>query len=87
MVAMTVPDLIGVAGALIVVAAYFLNLHGTLSTNTSVYSGLNLIGSAMIVYSLMYNPNPASLLIEVFWASISIYGLLKSHRARERELE
>lgn len=77
-------DLVGVAGALLVVAAYFLNLRGTLLTRDYRYSALNLFGSTMIVYSLVYNPNPASLLIEAFWASISLYGLLKSFRERRQ---
>ncbi|WAL82829.1 hypothetical protein OYT13_24365 [Pandoraea sp. XJJ-1] len=79
-------DVVGVAGALLVVVAYFLNLRGTLTTNDYRYSVLNLCGSAMIVYSLAYNPNPASLLIEAFWVSISLYGLLKSLKARRRAL-
>ncbi|QHE94560.1 hypothetical protein PI93_024185 [Pandoraea fibrosis] len=79
---MNIPDTIGIVGALTVVMAYFLNLHGTLSTAGYKYSALNLGGSLMIVYSLAYNPNPASLLIEIFWASISAYGLYKSYRNR-----
>ncbi len=84
MMTTAIADLIGVVGALVVVAAYFLNLHGSLPTSAYRYSALNLCGSAMIVYSLIYNPNPASLLIEIFWASISLYGLLKSYRSRRR---
>ncbi|MCI3207033.1 hypothetical protein DBA20_18980 [Pandoraea capi] len=82
MTSIDIPDLIGIAGALTVVAAYFLNLHGTLPTAAYRYSAFNLVGSLMIVYSLIHNPNPASMLIEVFWASISVYGLLKSYRNR-----
>jgi len=82
MTSINASDVIGIAGAVTVVIAYFLNLHGTLCTTSYKYSALNLAGSLMIVYSLIYHPNPASMLIEGFWASISLYGLYKAHKNR-----
>lgn len=79
-----IPDAVGICGAVIVVVAYFLNLHGSLRSSAYTYSALNLCGSLMIVYSLMHNPNPASMLIEAFWASISVYGLVRTFWARRQ---
>ncbi|ALS59638.1 hypothetical protein AT302_07600 [Pandoraea norimbergensis] len=74
------PDFIGILGAAFVVLAYFLNQRGRLSSSDWRFPGINLCGSVLITVSLIYNPNPASLLIEIFWGAISLYGLQKALR-------
>jgi hypothetical protein len=46
------------------------------------FSLLNTLGSIMIFYSLMYNWNLASVLIESFWIMISVYGVYKYYATR-----
>lgn len=73
-------DIVGIIGAMTVVTAYFLNINGTLTSDLWLYPAVNLLGSALIVFSLFYNPNPASLLIEFFWSCTSVFGLIKTSR-------
>lgn len=50
--------------------------------NPFVQHGVNLAGAALLTVSLMVNLNPASLVLEFFWASIAIWGLTKAFRQR-----
>ncbi len=77
---LSLPDFIGILGAAFVVLAYFLNQTDRLSSGDWRFPAINLSGSALITVSLVYNPNPASLLIEIFWGAISLYGLQKALR-------
>ena len=49
-----------------------------------VQHGINLAGAALLTVSLLVNLNPASLVLEFFWASIAIWGLVKAIRARRQ---
>lgn len=74
------PDLLGFFGAALVVMAYFLNQSGKLASTHWRFPAINLFGCAFILVSLVENPNPASILIEIFWGAISLYGLQKALR-------
>ncbi|CAM4053999.1 Permease [Novosphingobium lubricantis] len=50
--------------------------------NPFVQHGVNLAGAALLTVSLLVNMNPASLVLEFFWAAIAIWGLVKAWRAR-----
>lgn len=75
----TLANLCGFAGMASVVIAY---AYGTGKTapNPYVQHGLNLAGSILLTVSLLVNLNPASLVLEAFWSSIAIYGLVKAAR-------
>ena len=75
-------DIVGFAGAAIFVGAYFANQQRWLSSEDWRYPLANLIGAALILVSLMYEWNFPSIVIEVFWAVISVYGMAKSWRER-----
>jgi len=70
-------DIIGVIGVAIVVVTYMLLQMEKMNPKGFWYSFLNAFGSLMILYSLMYNWNLASFVIEFFWILISLYGLWK----------
>jgi len=71
-------DLIGFAGAAVLMAAYFANQQRWLSSEDWRYPAANLAGSVLILFSLLFTWNLPSVLIEVFWALISIWGLMKA---------
>ncbi|MDF8334813.1 CBU_0592 family membrane protein [Novosphingobium cyanobacteriorum] len=50
--------------------------------NPFAQHGVNLAGAALLTVSLMVNMNPASLVLEFFWAAIAIWGLVKAFRQR-----
>lgn len=50
--------------------------------NPFVQHGVNLLGAALLTISLLVNMNPASFVLEFFWAAIAIWGLVKAFRQR-----
>ncbi len=45
---------------------------------------INGIGAVLLLVSLIYKPNPASILIEFSWFLISLIGLVRALRNRQR---
>jgi hypothetical protein len=75
-------DIVGFAGAAVFVIAYFANQQRWLSSEDWRYPFANLVGAVLILVSLMFEWNYPSVVIEVFWALISLYGIAKSRRER-----
>lgn len=75
---MTAPDALGIFGSLLIVIAYFANLRGRLANTGLAYSLLNLIGAALILFSLWWSWNIAAAVMEGFWAAISVYGIFRA---------
>jgi hypothetical protein len=71
-------DLVGFAGAAIIIAAYFANQQRWLRSDDRRYPLANLCGAVLILISLYFEWNFPSVVIELFWAAISLYGLAKS---------
>ncbi|HXS74490.1 MAG TPA: hypothetical protein VN725_10685 [Rhodanobacteraceae bacterium] len=76
------PTIIGLVGTLLVLLAFFLLQARKLHGNGPVYQLLNAIGAAGIIVSLFYAFNLASMLLEIAWLLISIYGLVIGIRHR-----
>lgn len=79
---LTIVDAIGSFGALLVVAAYFATQMRMMNSNDLAFPLVNLLGSVLIVYSLVHNFNLASMLIEGFWIVISVIGIVQHFRLR-----
>ena len=79
---LTLADGIGSFGALIVVAAYFATQMRMMNSDDLAFPVVNLVGSVLIVYSLLQNFNLASMLIESFWIAISVIGIIQHFRLR-----
>lgn len=75
-------DIVGFIGAAVFVAAYFANQQRWLSSEDWRYPFANLMGAVLILVSLLYEWNFPSVVVEVFWAVISLYGIAKSRRER-----
>ena len=71
-------DVIGFAGVAVIVVAYFANQQRWLKSEDWRYPFANLAGASLILVSLFFEWNFPSLVIEIFWIAISLYGLAKS---------
>lgn len=72
-----IPDIIGVMGVICVVLSFFLLQVEKVRYDSWGYLLLNLFGALMLLYSLIYNWNLASVIIEVMWLTITTYGIIK----------
>lgn len=71
--------LLGNLGVLSFLIAYFLLQKERVAYNSIYYLGLNLLGSLLLIYSLLFDWNLPAFLLEAAWALISIYGIVKYH--------
>jgi hypothetical protein len=65
----------GFVGVAVIVVAYFANQQRWLSSEDWRFPAANLVGSLLILASLWTAWNAPSVVIEVIWAAISLYGL------------
>ncbi|ABD25769.1 putative permease [Novosphingobium aromaticivorans DSM 12444] len=77
-------NVIGFAGMACIIFAYGYSTKLE-RPNPFVQHGVNLVGAALLTVSLLVNMNPASFVLEFFWAAIAIWGLVKAWRARSSE--
>ena len=70
-------DFIGIVGAVCVLVSYLLLQSNKMSPSSFSYSGLNLVGAILIMFSLANAWNLTAFIIETIWAIISLYGLVK----------
>lgn len=71
-------NLLGMIGVLMVLSAYFLLNLNRLSAKHLTYLLLNGIGSSLILISLWFHWNLASVMIEAAWILISLLGIYRS---------
>ncbi len=77
----------GIIGTAIIVGAYFANQQDWLSSRDWRFTLANLIGSLLILSSLYVEWNLPSVIIELIWAAISLYGLARSLLRRPTNFE
>ena len=75
-----VSDHIGIVGVVLTLLAYFLLNMNRVTSKSMSYVYLNLFGSIMLLYSLLFHWNLPSVLIEIAWISISLMGLYRALR-------
>jgi len=73
---MTLPDIIGLTGVALLIITYALLQLDKIDPKGFWYSFNNLIVAVLVTVSLIYTPNLASIVIEVFWFLISLYGVV-----------
>lgn len=77
-------DVVGSAGAAMILLAYALLQLGRLSNERLSYSLLNGFGAMLILVSLTQSFNLAAFIIEAFWVLISLVGIVRwLHSRRE----
>lgn len=82
--ALTWTDYIGTIGALMALIAYFATQMRYLNSEDFLFPMLNLVGAMLISFSLYFNFNFPSAMIEFFWMLISIVGLVQYFRSKRK---
>lgn len=73
---MHVYDIVGTIGVALIIVTYAGVQLRKMEVRSLTYSALNLLGALMILVSLAYNFNLASVVIEIFWIIISLWGIV-----------
>ncbi|WP_420139251.1 CBU_0592 family membrane protein [Sphingomonas sp.] len=77
------PTIVGLVGSgLMMVAFAYSNLATVV--NLVLFNLLNLIGAILLGWSLTIHFNMASLVLEIVWAAIALFGLIKALVLRSR---
>ena len=79
----TLYDVLGISGVVIILIAYLLLQIEKLSIQDWRYSASNALGAILILVSLFFSFNLASFIIEIAWLLISIFGLFKALSSRQ----
>ena len=76
-------DLIGFAGSFLIVAAFaYSNISK--SMNLLVFNVANFFGAALLAISLTVNYNLPTMVLEIVWMGIALFGIAKALRARAK---
>ena len=79
-------DLIGFVGSFFIVAAFaYSNL--TTQMNALWFNVSNFVGAALLTVSLTVNYNLPTMVLEVVWMAIAIFGILKALKTRSKDRE
>lgn len=70
-------DFVGSIGVFTIILTYILLQIEKLKSEQLIYSVLNGLGAALIVFSLLYSFNFSAFVVESLWVLISIYGIIK----------
>jgi hypothetical protein len=70
----------GIAGASCFIVSYFGTLRGWLDPMGWRYPALNLLAAALVLVSLIDAWNFPSVVLECFWGTISVYGMVRNWR-------
>ena len=75
-----ITDVVGMVGVVLVLVAYQLLQTGKLPADKPTYYWINLSGSVLILFSLFFTWNLASVIIEIAWIVISVLGIVRTSR-------
>lgn len=79
-------DTVGVIGVILVLIAFFLLSTNKMNSQSLSYQLYNLIGASLILFSLMFHFNLASVLIEVSWITISLIGIFRIRSTKKKQI-
>ena len=78
-------DFVGNIGVILLVATYAGLQFDKLDPKGFWYSFNNLVVAILLGINLYFKPNISSIIIELFWFGISIYGLIRWYRSRQSD--
>lgn len=80
-----ISDVVGITGVIIILVAYYLLSAHKVTAHSFKYHMFNCIGAWMILFSLYFHWNTASVVIELSWISISVMGMYRCYKAKQLE--
>lgn len=80
---MLLTDFIGLTGVALLIVTYALLQLDRIDPKGFWYSFNNLCVAILVTVSLVYTPNLASIVIEIFWFLISLYGVIMYFRRKQ----
>ena len=76
-------DFIGLSGMLLLVSTFFLLQTDRIDPKGFYYSFFNLLVALFLGINLYYKPVLANIVLEIFWATMSCWGLYKWYKANK----
>jgi hypothetical protein len=76
-------DIIGLIGVALLIVTYAMLQLDRIDPKGFWYSFNNMIVAILVTVSLLYSFNLASMVIEVFWFGLSVYGIWNYYRKRK----
>ena len=76
-------DFIGLSGMLLLVSTFFLLQTDRIDPKGFYYSFFNLLVAVFLGINLYHKPVLANIVLEIFWATMSCWGLYKWYRANK----
>ncbi len=71
---------VGIVGVIVILVAYLFLSTGRWIADSFIYQALNFIGAWLILFSLFFHWNLASVVIEIAWIMISVYGIYRVYQ-------
>lgn len=75
-------NLFGTCGALLFILSYFLLQRDKEFAKTASYSAFNLLAAALMLVSVYFDWNMGAVINNVFWVTLSLYGLYDARRQK-----
>ena len=76
-------DFIGLSGMLLLVSTFFLLQTDRIDPKGFYYSFFNLLVAVFLGINLYYKPVLANIVLEIFWATMSCWGMYKWYKAKQ----
>jgi len=80
---LTITDVIGLIGVTLLIVTYAMLQFDRIDPKGFWYSFNNMVVAVLVTVSLLYSFNLASMVIEVFWFSLSVYGIWNYYRKKK----
>lgn len=79
----SITDIIGFTGVALLITTYAMLQFNKIDPKGFWYSFNNMVVAILVGISLYYTPNLASIVIEIFWFILSVYGLVQYFKQRK----
>lgn len=72
------PDIMGNVGVLCILGSYLAAQTDRMNPRSNPFLVVNGVGSALVLYSLLYSYNQSAFVIQCSWIAISVVGLVRN---------